>query len=112
MAAVPPPADQPLATRDDIRRLERLIDEMKRQQDVPFTRIGQLQAHIDLIRGAWSKVERRRLRKGSPRFTFGAKSNMDGLDAVGIEDESTQACPLPPHACNVASSAMFDGNVC
>ena len=49
--------DQPLATRDDIRRLERLIDELHRQQDVHFTRMAQLQADIDMIRGAWSKVK-------------------------------------------------------
>ena len=70
MATAPP--DHPFATRDDIRRLEQLIEEMRHDLDVQFTRIAQLQADLDLIRGAWSKVkdyagpERRRAARETP----------------------------------------------
>ena len=49
--------DEPLATRDDIRRLERTIEQLRQALDVQFTRIAQLQADLDLIRGAWNKLE-------------------------------------------------------
>ena len=62
MPAVPP-TDSALATRDDIRRLEQLItafqtamDRITHDQDVQFKRIAQLQADIDLIRSAWTKI--------------------------------------------------------
>jgi hypothetical protein len=52
-----------LATREDVRRLEKMlaalqltIDELRRDQAVQFMRIAQLQADIDVVRGAWSKV--------------------------------------------------------
>ena len=57
-----PPTDSALATLDDIRRLEELIaalqaamDRITRDQEIQFTRIAQLQADIDLVRGAWTK---------------------------------------------------------
>jgi hypothetical protein len=55
MATAPP--DHPFATRDDLRRLELLIEQMRHDLDVQFTRIAQLQADLDLIRGAWAKVK-------------------------------------------------------
>jgi len=58
-----PPTDFALAIRDDLRRLEDLILAVKKEldrivhdQDVQFQRIAQLQAEIDLVRGAWTKV--------------------------------------------------------
>ena len=49
---------------DDKRRLEQLIaalqttvDSITRDQKVQFTRIAQLQADIDVIRSAWSKLK-------------------------------------------------------
>src|SRR5687768_5136019 len=58
-----PPTDSALATRDDIRRLEELIAALQRamdrivhDQEVQFKRIAQLQADIDLVRGAWTKI--------------------------------------------------------
>jgi hypothetical protein len=60
--AVPPPDSAP-ATRDDIRRLEDMILALKKEvdrivhdQDVQFKRIAQLQADLDLVRGAWTKM--------------------------------------------------------
>jgi hypothetical protein len=55
--ALVPPADQPLATRDELRRVERQIENQQKQLDVQFTRIAQLQADIDLIRAAWTRVK-------------------------------------------------------
>ncbi|HET9264867.1 MAG TPA: hypothetical protein VFO14_17585 [Vicinamibacterales bacterium] len=62
MPAVPP-TDSALATRDDIRRLEELMrvlqkamDRIVHDQEVQFKRIAQLQADIDLVRGAWTKT--------------------------------------------------------
>lgn len=62
MPAVPP-TDSALTTRDDIRRLEELIaalqkamDRITHDQEVQFKRIAQLQADIDLIRSAWTKI--------------------------------------------------------
>ena len=40
MATAPP--NHTSATRDDIRRLEQLIEEMRHDLDVQFTRIAQL----------------------------------------------------------------------
>ena len=58
-----PPTDSALATRDDIRRLEELIvalrkamDRIVHDQEVQFKRIAQVQADIDLVRGAWTKL--------------------------------------------------------
>jgi len=58
-----PPTESALATRDDIRRLEELIaglqkamDRIVHDQQVQFTRMAQLQADIDLVRGAWTKM--------------------------------------------------------
>jgi len=58
-----PPADSGLATRDDIRRLEELMGALQKamerivhDQEVQFKRIAQLQADIDLVRGAWTKT--------------------------------------------------------
>jgi hypothetical protein len=58
-----PPTDSTLATHDDIRRLEDMIVALKKEmdrivhdQDVQFKRIGQLQADIDLVRGAWTEM--------------------------------------------------------
>ena len=63
MPASPAP-DEPLATRDDLRRLESELAELRdavarllREQQVHFTRMAQLQADIDLIRSAWSKIK-------------------------------------------------------
>ena len=63
MPAVPSP-DSPPATQDDIRRLEHLItalqaamDRIVHDQEVQFKRIAQLQADIDLVRGAWTKTK-------------------------------------------------------
>ena len=64
MAHGPTPSDQVLATRDDdIRRLEgriaelvRLLDAVIREQKTQFTRIAQLQADLDLIRGVWTRL--------------------------------------------------------
>ena len=57
------PTDSALATRDDIRRLEELIAALQKAMDrivhdqlVQFTRMAQLQADIDLVRGAWTKM--------------------------------------------------------
>jgi hypothetical protein len=57
-------ADELFSLREDIRRLERLIadltgivQEVQKDQRVQFTRIAQLQADLDLIRAAWSKVK-------------------------------------------------------
>jgi hypothetical protein len=62
MPAVPSP-DDPLATRDDIRRLNQQLAQLREtlaaithDQQVQFERIAQIQADIDLIRGAWAKT--------------------------------------------------------
>jgi hypothetical protein len=67
------PSDQPLVTQDDIRRLEKqiaalqaLLDRFGHDQGVQFTRIAQVQADIDLIRGAWTKVTAPADRAGQP----------------------------------------------
>ena len=51
------------AARDDIQRLEREIQELRtvldqhhRELAVQLTRIAQVQADLDLIRAAWTKV--------------------------------------------------------
>ena len=56
-------ADSPdfgAVTRTDIERLERrleaLIDEFRKERDMHLKRIAQMQADIDVIRGAWSKL--------------------------------------------------------
>jgi hypothetical protein len=77
VSALPTP-DSPLATRDDIRRLEAMIVALKNQidrvvhdQDVQFKRIAQLQADIDLVRGAWAKMAARaEATKPSKRRTY------------------------------------------
>jgi hypothetical protein len=63
MRAIPSP-DQHLATRDDILRIQRqlaelrdFIDRIMHDQQVQFTRIAQLQADIDVIRGARSQIQ-------------------------------------------------------
>jgi hypothetical protein len=60
-----PTPDSPVASRE-VRRLEQQLAELRealdavlRDQQVQFTRIAQLQADIDLIRAAWSKLEDR-----------------------------------------------------
>jgi hypothetical protein len=49
------------ATRADIERLERrldaLIDEFRKERDMHLKRIGQIQADIDIIRGAWARIK-------------------------------------------------------
>jgi hypothetical protein len=59
-----PSTDQPLATRDDIRRLERDLIDLRlaverntKELSVQLTRIGQLQAEMDLVRSAWTKAK-------------------------------------------------------
>jgi len=58
-----PRSDPSLATRDDIYRLERQIEALKaalerhdREIQMHVTRMGQLQADIDVIRAAWTKI--------------------------------------------------------
>jgi hypothetical protein len=58
-----PQTDSTPATRDDIRRLEELIaalrvtmERITHDQEVQFKRIAQLQADIDHVRAAWTKV--------------------------------------------------------
>ena len=58
-----PPAAAVLLTRDDLRRLEKelaalrsSLEQIVQDQQVQFTRIAQLQADIDVIRGAWVKL--------------------------------------------------------
>ena len=50
-------------TKADLERLEkaleRLTDEMRTKLDVQFKRMAQLQADIDLIRAAWTKISPR-----------------------------------------------------
>ena len=65
MASAPTP-DSSVAPRDEVRRLEQQLAELRetlaavlRDQQVQFTRIAQIQADIDLIRAAWSKVKDR-----------------------------------------------------
>ena len=43
----------------DFDRLERLCEQLRNDLDVQFKRIAQLQADIDMIRGAWTKVKPR-----------------------------------------------------
>jgi hypothetical protein len=57
------PADAVPVTRDDLRRLEQelanlraTVEQVVKDQQVQFTRIAQVQADIDVIRSAWSKV--------------------------------------------------------
>jgi hypothetical protein len=49
------------ATRADIERLERrldaLIDEFRKERDIHLKRIAQIQADIDIIRGAWARIK-------------------------------------------------------
>jgi hypothetical protein len=59
-----PTPDSSVAPRDEVRRLEHQIAELRemlaavlRDQQVQFTRIAQIQADIDLIRAAWSKLK-------------------------------------------------------
>jgi hypothetical protein len=59
-----PTPDSPVASRDEVRRLEQQLAEIRetlaavlRDQQVQFTRIAQLQADIDVIRGTWSKLK-------------------------------------------------------
>jgi hypothetical protein len=70
-----PPFEEPVVPRDDIRRLEQMItqlattvDAIKKDQNIQFTRIAQLQADLDLIRAAWGNIERRD-RRSDPRST-------------------------------------------
>jgi hypothetical protein len=53
--------DSTPATRADIERLERrldaLIDEFRKERDIHLKRIAQIQADIDIIRGAWARIK-------------------------------------------------------
>ena len=60
------PNDHPFATREELRRLEdritervRLLDPVIRDQKIQFTRIAQLQADLDLVRGVWTRLQPR-----------------------------------------------------
>jgi hypothetical protein len=54
-------SDSTPATRADIERLERrldaLIEEFRKERDMHMKRIGQIQADIDIIRGAWARIK-------------------------------------------------------
>jgi hypothetical protein len=59
-----PPTDAATVTRDDLRRVAQEIDslrgtveQMAKDQQVQFTRIAQLQADIDVVRSAWTKLK-------------------------------------------------------
>jgi hypothetical protein len=59
-------ADSPdfaAVTRADLERLERrldaLIEEFRKERDMHLKRVAQIQADIDVIRGAWSKISPR-----------------------------------------------------
>ena len=59
----PIPSDQPLATREDVQRLQaqiaelvKLLDRVAHDQQIQFTRIAQLQADLDVVRGAWNQL--------------------------------------------------------
>ena len=63
MPSAPTP-DSSVTPAEVVRRLERQLAELRevldavlRDQQVQFTRIAQLQADIDVIRGAWSKLK-------------------------------------------------------
>jgi hypothetical protein len=53
--------DSTPVTRADIERLERrldaLIDEFRKERDIQVKRIAQMQADLDLIRGAWVQLK-------------------------------------------------------
>jgi hypothetical protein len=50
-------------TRAEFRRLENTLEECCRQLDVQFQRIAQIQAEMDQIRLAWSKIAPRTARE-------------------------------------------------
>ena len=41
---------------DRIARLEQLLEEQQRELQIQFDRISQIQADIDIIRGAWARM--------------------------------------------------------
>jgi hypothetical protein len=47
------------ASKADIERLERILqvltEDVRKQLDITFKRIAQMQADLDLIRAAWAK---------------------------------------------------------
>jgi hypothetical protein len=58
------PPDQPLVTRADIDRLvdaiaelTKSVERLAREHQTQVTRTGQLQADIDLIRAAWTRIK-------------------------------------------------------
>ena len=55
----PAPSTDPriIALEDRIARLEQVVDEQQRELQIQFERISQLQADIDIIRGAWTKLK-------------------------------------------------------
>jgi hypothetical protein len=64
MSATAPNSKQGVATREDIERLSREVAELsaavarhEASLRMGLTRMGQLQADIDLIRGAWAKLK-------------------------------------------------------
>ena len=50
-------------TRSEFRRLENTLEECCRQLDVQFRRIAQMQAEMDQIRVAWTKIAPRTARE-------------------------------------------------
>jgi hypothetical protein len=63
-------------TRDDFQRLERLTADLQatlkqivHDQEIQFTRIAQLQADIDMVRGAWTKLTPPAKRPDDPQYS-------------------------------------------
>jgi archaellum component FlaC len=49
-------------TREEFKRLEARVEELKREYSLQFSRIAQMQAELDQIRTAWTKRKEVRAR--------------------------------------------------